>query len=237
MRFAKTLVALGAAAVMASVALAQTPQGQGTAPGPRMGPGMMGGNVQQSTTGQQSGGYGPGYGMGPGMMGGWMGHGMMGYGMGPGMMGGMMGGYGGMGPGMMGGMMGPGMMGYGMGPGMMGGYGGMGAGMMGGALWSLDLNDSQRSQILKIQDDARRKNWELLGKSQDETAKLRDGYLASGKLDRKGILDAYKRISDLRLQRIENTLDATEKMENVLTAQQRDQLKRWGPWWAADLGQ
>jgi len=163
-----------------------------------------------------------------------------GYGMGPGMMGGYGSGYG-MGPGMMGGY-GPGVgygRGYGMGPGMMGGYG-MGPGMMGGglgALLHLDLTDAQRSQILKIQDETRRKNWDLLGKQQDEQAKLRDAYLVSGKRDRTAIVAAYKRISDLRVQRVENSLDAAEKIEGVLTQQQRDQLKRWGPWWMADSQQ
>jgi len=132
----------------------------------------------------------------------------------------------------MSGMMGPGMMGgYGMGPGMMGGYEagyGMGPGMMGGALWSLDLSDAQRSQVNKIQDEVRRKNWDVLGKMQDEMAKLRDAY-ASGKSERAAILGAYKRIGDLRLQRIENTLDASEKLEGVLTKEQREQLRQSGP--------
>ena len=138
--------------------------------------------------------------------------------------------------------MGPGMMrgqGYdnhpGMGPGMTGGM--MGRGMVGRALSSLDLSDSQRSQILKIQDDVRHQNWDLMGKSQDEMAKLRDAYLAGSTSNRKAILDTYKRIDELRLKRIENVLDAQEKIENVLTAQQREQLKGWGPWWAEDLGQ
>ena len=69
----------------------------------------------------------------------------------------------------------------------------------------------------------------------DEMAKVRDRYLASGKLDRKGILDACQRIDELRVQRIDNTLDATEKIESALTPQQRDQLKRWGSRWTADL--
>lgn len=164
-------------------------------------------------------------GMGPGMMGGYGpgggGYGP-GYGMGPGMMGGGGGGYG---PGY---GMGPGMMGGGMGPGMMGG------GMMGG-LWRLDLNDTQRQQVLKVQDELRRKNWDLLGKQQDEQAKLRDAYFASGKRDRAAIVAAYKRIGELRVQRIENSLDAAEKIEGVLTQQQRDQLKGWGPWWMSDV--
>jgi Spy/CpxP family protein refolding chaperone len=163
----------------------------------------------------QGPGYGRGYGMGPGMMGG--------YGPGPG-------GRGGMGPGY-----GPG---GGPGPGMMGGEAGFGmpgGGMMGmGALWHLDLTDAQRQQVLKIQDDLRRKNWDLLGKQQDEQAKLRDAYFGSGKRDRAAIIAAYKRIGELRVQRIENALDAAEKIEGLLTQEQRDQLKRRGPWWSGD---
>jgi Spy/CpxP family protein refolding chaperone len=172
-------------------------------PGSGMGPGMMGG-PGYGPGGQ--GGYGPGYGMGPGMMGGY----------GPG-------GQGGYGPG------------YGMGPGMMGG-GMMGPGIMGGgmgrALWSLNLNDSQRKEILKVQDELRKKNWELAGKAQDEMAKLRDAYWGSDKRDRAAISAAYKRLGELRQQRIENSLDAADRIEKVLTPEQREQLKRWGPWWS-----
>jgi Spy/CpxP family protein refolding chaperone len=215
MKFASAVVPLVlAGALAASTAFAQQPQqpggGPGYGPGYGMGPGMMGGYGPG-----RGGGYGPGYGMGPGMMGGY-GPGGGGGGYGPGY---------GMGPGMMGG----GMMGGGMGPGMMGG------GM--GALWRLDLSDTQRQQVLKIQDELRRKNWEILGQQQDEQAKLRDAYFASGKRDRAAIVAAYKRIGDLRVQRIENSLDAAEKIEGVLTQQQRDQLKRWGPWWMGDATQ
>jgi Spy/CpxP family protein refolding chaperone len=185
------------------VVLAQQPAKPG--PGPGMGPGMMGGY----------GPGGPGYGMGPGMMGG---PGGPGYGMGPGMMGGGMMGPGMMGPGMMGGMMGGGMMG--MGPGM------------GPALWSLDLSGTQRKEVLKVQDELRKKNWEVAGKMQDEMAKLRDAYWGSDKRDRQAISAAYKRIGELRQQRIENSLDAADKIEKVLTAEQREQMKRWGPWWS-----
>jgi Spy/CpxP family protein refolding chaperone len=153
---------------------------------------------------QQPGqGPGPGPGMGPGMM------------QGPG---------GGMGR-APGGGMGPGGMGRAPGGGMMGPGGGL------GALAQLDLSDAQRAEVFKIQDELRRKNWDLLGKQQDEQAKLRDAYFASGKRDRTAIVAAYRRIGDLRVQRIENSLDAAEKVEGVLTQQQRDQLKRFGPWW------
>jgi Spy/CpxP family protein refolding chaperone len=156
-------------------------------------------------------GPGPGPGMGPGMM---QGPGGGGGGMGPGR---GMGAGGGIGPGPGGGM--------GAGGGMMGPGGGL------GRLGQLDLSESQRSQVFKIQDDLRRKNWELLGKTQDEQAKLRDAYYASGTRDRAAIIAAYKRIGELRVQRIENSLDAAEKIEALLTPQQREGLKRLGPWW------
>lgn len=165
-------------------------------------------------------GPGPGLGMGQGMMG--PGPGGPAPGMGPGMMGG--------GPGY-----GPGGQGYG--PGMMGGggmMGGMGMGL-GRALWSLDLNDTQRKEILKVQDELRKKNWELAGKMQDEMARLRDAYWGADKRDRAAISAATKQIGALRQQRIENSLDAADRIEKVLTAEQRQQLKRWGPWWSDEV--
>ena len=174
-------------------------------------------------------GYGPGYGMGPGMMGGY----------GPGAGAGPRGGYGpGYGPGYHG--MGPGG-GYGMGPGMMGGYGdgmgmggygdGMGPWMMGSlALRALGLTAAQEAQVNKISDELRRKNWDLLGKMQDEGAKLRDLYGAD-KLDRSAITAAYKRLGDLRQARIENALEAQEKIDAVLTPDQRKELRSRGYGW------
>jgi hypothetical protein len=56
--------------------------------------------------------------------------------------------------------------------------GGMGMGMMGGMHGApfdmLDLTPEQRTKINKIHDELRRKNWDALGKVQDEEAKLRD---------------------------------------------------------------
>lgn len=132
------------------------------------------------------------------------------------------------------GMMGPGMMGgygpgYGMGLGMMGGHGMMGPGI-GRALWALDLDEAQRKQALAIQDDLRRKRWELAGKAQEEMAKLRDAWLAP-KRDRAAILAAYKRLGELRQQSVEQSLDAADRLDKVLTEQQREQLRRWGPSW------
>jgi len=146
--------------------------------------------------------------------------------------GGMMGGYSegyGMGPGMMGG--------YGMGPGMMGGYGGygMGPGMMGGdpfgAIERLDLSAEQRQQINKIEGDLRKKNWVLMGEMHDEMDSVYDLSSTSGKPDRAAVLAANKRMSELRQQMLENSLDATDKAEALLTPQQREQYQRLARAW------
>lgn len=139
--------------------------------------------------------------------------------MGPGTMGGY-----GMGPGMMGGgMMNPGMMN----PGMMGG----GMGMMGGgvmAYGSLNLSKEQRSKINQISDDTRKKHWELMGKTQDLSSTLRNLYDAD-KPDAAEIGKTYQKIFDLKRQMIESSVDAHNKMDAVLTKEQREQLRKSWP--------
>jgi len=171
---------------------------------------------------------------GPGMMG----HGMMGQGMmGQGMMGQGMMGHGMMGQGMMGhGMMGQGMMGHGMmGQGMMD-HGMMGPGV-GRALSMLDLNDAQRKEVLKLHDEQRRKHWELAGKMHDEMAALRDAWWSDGKRDRAAVLAAHKRIGELRQQALESRLDAADRLDQVLTAEQREQFRRLGSRWMLEGAQ
>jgi len=132
--------------------------------------------------------------------------------------------------GMLGGGMGRGMMGDGMMGGMgMGMTGGMGMGMMGsmhGAPFQmLDLTSEQRTKINKIHDELRRKNWEALGKIQDEEAKLRDLY-AADKRDPKAIGAVYGSIYALKRQMIEAGIDAHNRMEALLSDAQRAQLKQ-----------
>ena len=131
------------------------------------------------------------------------------------------------------GMMG-GYGGHGMGPGMMGGYG-MGPGMMGGdpfgAIERLDLSAEQRQQINKLEGDLRKKNWALMGKMHDEMDSLYDLSSAAGKPDRAAVLAANKRMSELRQQMLENSLDATDKAEALLTPQQREQYQRLARAW------
>ena len=156
-----------------------------------------------------------GYGMGPGG-----GMGMMGGGMMDMMMGGGPGG--GMGMGMMG-MGGPGM-GM-MGGGMMGGMGmGPGGGM--GPVWMLDLTDEQRDKIEKIYDDVRRKNWDTYGKIMDEQSKLRDLY-SGDTVDPKKVGAIYAGISKLHQQVIEANVEAHNRVQAVLTKEQKEQLRQW----------
>jgi len=138
---------------------------------------------------------------------------------------GMMGGYGhryGMGPGMMGGY-GPG---YGMGPGMMGGYG-MGHGMMGfGNFRGLDLSAEQRSKITPIRKEMRSKQWALMGEMMDAQDKLQELY-DTDKQDSAAINKQYKAIEDLRRQMVDNSVDAHNRINSILTKEQREKFKDW----------
>jgi Spy/CpxP family protein refolding chaperone len=141
---------------------------------------------------------------------------------------GMMGG----GPGGGMGMMGMGGSGMGMGPGggmgmgMMG-MGGSGMGMMGmGPVSMLDLSDDQRDKIEKIQDDTRRKNWDTYGKIMDEQSKLRDLY-AGETVDPKKVGAVYGGIAKLQQQVIEASVEAHNRVQAVLTKEQKEQLKQW----------
>jgi len=130
--------------------------------------------------------------------------------------------------------------GYGMGPGMMGGYGGygMGLGMMGGypfgAIERLDLSTEQREQIGKIESDLRKKNWALMGEMHDEMDSLYDRSSTAGNPDRAAILAANKRTSELRQQMLENSLDALDRAEALLTPQQREQYQQLARAWRDD---
>lgn len=154
----------------------------------------------------------------------------MGGGMGCGMMGGKGGGMGGgKGGGKMGGMVG----------GMMGGMGGMGGMRRGGMdvplhvtgpLSHMDLTPEQDRTILKIQDELRKKHHEVKGRMMDEEVKLRDLYLAD-KQEKAAILATYRKLGELRLQRVEVGLDAQGKIDAVLTKEQREMLKSHHPMW------
>lgn len=132
-----------------------------------------------------------------------------------------------MGPGMMGGY-GPG---YGMGPGMMGGYGhgyGMGTGMMGWRNYrGLDLSADQKSKITPIQNEMRSKQWALMGEIMDAQDKLQELYDAD-KQDSAAINKQYKVIEDLRRQMVDNSVDAHNRINSILTKEQLEKLREQG---------
>ena len=133
------------------------------------------------------------------------------YGHGYGMGGGMMGGYGMGADGMMDGQ----GRGYGMGFGMMGGY---------GSRADLHLTSEQRSKIAKIQDDVRRKHWDLMGKMQDERSQMNEQYNADPR-DDAALSKSYRKMSELRQQMFDLSLAAQKQVDTVLTAEQREKMK------------
>jgi Spy/CpxP family protein refolding chaperone len=138
--------------------------------------------------------------------------------MGPGMMGGYGPGYG-MGPGMMGG--------YGMGPGMMGGYG-HGYGMMGyGDFRGLNLNADQQTKIKEIRKSMRTKQFALMGEMMDAQDKLQDLYDAD-KQDAGAINKQYKAIEDLHRQMVDNAVEAHNRIDAILTKEQRERFRERG---------
>lgn len=159
---------------------------------------------------------------GPGMMGGWgPGPGMVG-GYGPGMM------YGdGYGPGMMGGWgMGPGMMGgWGMGPGMMGGYG-MGPGIGLGPIWALDLNENQRRAIDNILAEQHKQQWTAMSAMIGAQGRLRELQMVE-QWDAKAIAGVYDDIHKQQRAMIEAMVRARNRIHEQLTAEQKEQLRRW----------
>jgi Spy/CpxP family protein refolding chaperone len=113
--------------------------------------------------------------------------------------------------------------GYGMGPGMMGGY---------DQGFDPSLTAEQRSKIAKIQNDVRRKHWDLMGKMHDEQSQMSEIYF-SDKRDDAALSKSYRTISDLRQKMFELSLNAQKQIDAVLTKEQRDKLKSgWhGMWW------
>ena len=137
---------------------------------------------------------------------------------------GMMGGYG-MGPGMMGGS------GYGMMPGMMGDYGpgyGMGPGMMGWINYrDLNLSADQKAKITQIRQEMRTKQWAIMGEMMDAQDSLQDLFDVD-KQDAAAINKQYKEIEDLRRRMVDNAVDAHNRINSILTKEQREKSRESG---------
>lgn len=149
-------------------------------------------------------------------------------GYGPGMMGGYGGGPGPYGPGMMGGY--GGGSGWGMGS-MMGMMGLGGPGLLGmGPYYALDLSEQQRTKMSQIQSELRKKNWDVVGKLVDEQARLRELF-AADKRDPAAIGKQSMKIAELRRQLLEASVDAHNRMEALLSKEQKEQWRRFGRGW------
>ena len=148
---------------------------------------------------------GSGYGPGPG------------YGYGHGMMGGR-----GLGDGDGRGMMG----GYGPGPGH-GGYG------HGAGLAALNLTDEQREKVARIQEENRSKNWITMGQVRGEMFKLRQMY-SGDKLDSNAISEQQRKVDELRRQMLKAHIETRNQVAAILTPEQRQQFRSFGPSWAPE---
>ena len=113
--------------------------------------------------------------------------------------------------------------------GMMGGHGIMGRyGMHRYA--DLNLSAEQKSKIDKIRDDTRKKHWDLMGKMMDENVRLRELRNAE-KPDPAAIGKQFAKIQDMQRQMLEQSVDAENRMEALLTKEQKEQfrkMRRWG---------
>jgi len=118
--------------------------------------------------------------------------------------------------------------GCGMGPGMMGG--GMGYGM----LYQLNLTPEQWNKVSAIHEDLAKKNWELAGKTQEEAFKLRN-LMTAEKRDSHAVTNQYKKLQEVQLQSFQARLDAQERIDGVLTKEQKGQLRRFAPWWGQHM--
>lgn len=91
-------------------------------------------------------------------------------------------------------------------------------------LGALALSKEQQAKINKLSDELKHNNWATQGLINDETAKLRDLYEADQR-DSKAIGNEYQKVFDLKRQMIEAYLNTQNHIEEILTPEQRAQLK------------
>ena len=119
-----------------------------------------------------------------------------------------------------------------MGPGMQGGmHGGMGRGGMGPdmfgserAFGKLELTAEQRTAMTSVQDEARSKNWELMGEVMKVNNRIRD-LNAADTFDEKALNQAYSDLASLQQKMFVTGSEARTHMLSLLTDEQRQQLK------------
>lgn len=126
--------------------------------------------------------------------------------------------------------MGPGMIGgYGSGPGMMGGFG-MGPGMMFGytndAYAGLDLTLEQQKTIASIHEQTSTAMWQHMGTMHGQGSHMQ-GMFGAGPVDEAATRKSFQTMTDTQKAMFELQLDARNKIDAVLTKDQREKLIRY----------
>jgi Spy/CpxP family protein refolding chaperone len=91
-------------------------------------------------------------------------------------------------------------------------------------LHALNLSDEQHAKIRKLAGELKHNNWAVQGQLNDESAKLADLYEADHR-DTAAISKEYQQVFDLKRRMIENYLDIENRIEDVLTPEQRARMK------------
>lgn len=127
---------------------------------------------------------------------------------------------------------GPGMMG-GPGMGMMGsGMGGPGMGMMGSGMGTMgcmmlpDLSDEQQEELRSIQRETRRTHMEAML----EMMEIRDDMMlemASERPDAAKVRELQETMSSKQADMIESGIDSRNRMNDVFTDEQREQMRQY----------
>ncbi len=103
----------------------------------------------------------------------------------------------------------------------------MGPGMMGwGNFRELNLSQDQKTKITQIRHEMRTKQWSVMGEMMDAQDKLQELYEAD-KQDSAAINKQYKVIEDLRSQMVDNSVDAHNRINSILTKEQRGKAREW----------
>jgi hypothetical protein len=104
---------------------------------------------------------------------------------------------------------------------MLGGCHGGIAGLTG----DLGLNSQQQQKANDIKFELRKKHWEIMGRMIDQQAALQNAY-ASERPDPKTVGGVYSQIFELKRQMIEVALEASNKLMDILTEDQRNQVRK-----------
>jgi len=103
-------------------------------------------------------------------------------------------------------------------------------------VWNLYLNDRQRKEVRAITRELRAKVWALEDKMEDVSDELFQLYGGKHR-DPKAIGKVYSKIFDLRRQKIELQIEAGNRIEALLNAEQKKNMHkympkpRWGASW------